>query len=660
MIEWTDEQRDTIKALDKFISDTSDSGYDRPFVINGSAGTGKSFLISNYFQSRNMKYLVTTLSGKASNVLSRRGIPSETIHHCLYLPTDLNTWLGFMGKINYGLIECNGDIVENPDWNGQDINTQYMLKYVGDRDVLYYMYKDVDGKEKEQEVSSEIDVPEGYECLSRHEQGVEQTIIGCKDMFREWDIHNSIDVKQFLDLQHIIGFEDLRDESEGGSWLFKLRAERLFNMQSLIIDEYGMVPPDMMKQLIKTCKEMQVKLILSGDEAQLKPISISKPIHFDADSTLTQIMRQSSDNPILQFATLIRLYGVKVAIEHMAQNQSNRFVIVNEEDVSDEFLRQYKKMDSQVICGLNRTRKWLNKRIKGNTKLEVGDKIIIVDINDWDYAIDKSQCLTNGTQGIVRELYDPQYYFYPEYRPNVDDNGEFDYEHPVKITKPSNYDLAHDYRLSNYICKVDFESTDGDHIVDNRNMKTLPIAISRAVDDERFEDYQYLPKNSYYGYTKNGLPRKVSLKDKLKYSYDHIVEYFEGSNREENQIPKHINDEITAPYKKAYTDYYSCPDYRKKKRSMKIDGGKELCVYSTERTKPYYLNSHIAEHGYAISGHKSQGSEYNDIMIWFEPFGNQSDIRHWLYTSITRGKESLVLVLTKTARDMLGYDLKYD
>ena len=660
MIEWTEEQKEAIKLLRDFLDNKSDDAYDYPFVINGSAGTGKSFLLSEYLKKTNLKYLVLCFTGKASNVLSRRGIPSETIHHCLYLPTDLSTWKKFTQKINYGLVDCKGIVEQNPDWNEKDPNTEYQLTYTGDRDIVYYLRKNKNGEEIEEIVNNESDVPDDYEPLFRHEENVVQSIKGRKEIFKEWDTDNKYDMKEFLEYQNIIGFEDLRDESEGGSWLFKLRADRLYKIDTLVVDEYGMVPYDMMEQLLKTCKEMKVKLILSGDPAQLKPISKeNKPMEFEPTVTLTQIMRQSSDNPILQFATLIRLYGVKVAIKQMFEHQSDKFIILDENDVTDELLQQYKSMNSQILCGTNRTRKWLNKRVKGNEKLEIGDKIIITDINNWDYNIDKSQNLTNGTQGIVTSLELPDEHFYPEWRPRLDDVGEYDFENPIEVSKPSKYDMSHDYRLCNYICKVDFESQQGDHEYDNRKMINLPIAISRAIDDERFEDWKYLPKTNTYGLNSKGSPKRISSKDKITYQYDYIVEHFEGQNREYNQEPKHYDDKLIKKYyKKCYDDYYSCPDYRKKKKVERLDNDEEHIIYNCDRTENHYLRSSIADFSYAITVHKSQGSEYDNGLIYFEPFGTDSDIQHWLYTAVTRFKDTLILTLTKNAQEYLGLKLE--
>lgn len=51
------------------------------------------------------------------------------------------------------------------------------------------------------------------------------------------------------------------------------------------------------------------------------------------------------------------------------------------------------------------------------------------------------------------------------------------------------------------------------------------------------------------------------------------------------------------------------------------------------------------DYGYAITCHKSQGSEFDDLLIYSQPIGsNSEEKRRWLYTAITRGKKKVTLV----------------
>lgn len=50
------------------------------------------------------------------------------------------------------------------------------------------------------------------------------------------------------------------------------------------------------------------------------------------------------------------------------------------------------------------------------------------------------------------------------------------------------------------------------------------------------------------------------------------------------------------------------------------------------------------DYAWCITAHKSQGSEFNDVVVYNEPIGNALDRQKWLYTSITRAKNKLTLV----------------
>ena len=121
--------------------------------------TGKTFTLTEHLNKTSLKYLFLCYTGKAANVCARHGIPSETIHHCLFLPTGLSTWQKFSQKIKYGLIDCKGTVTENPNWNGKDPNSQYVLNYTGDREVFYYIRKNSKGEDVEEIVDSEVDIP---------------------------------------------------------------------------------------------------------------------------------------------------------------------------------------------------------------------------------------------------------------------------------------------------------------------------------------------------------------------------------------------------------------------------------------------------------------------------------------------------------------------
>lgn len=52
-----------------------------------------------------------------------------------------------------------------------------------------------------------------------------------------------------------------------------------------------------------------------------------------------------------------------------------------------------------------------------------------------------------------------------------------------------------------------------------------------------------------------------------------------------------------------------------------------------------------ATYGWAITGHKSQGSQWENVIVWDDGLGrNDADRRRWLYTVITRAERGLVIL----------------
>lgn len=62
--------------------------------------------------------------------------------------------------------------------------------------------------------------------------------------------------------------------------------------------------------------------------------------------------------------------------------------------------------------------------------------------------------------------------------------------------------------------------------------------------------------------------------------------------------------------------------------------------------KPYdkIPNVDHFDYGHVITCHKSQGSEWDNVLIFNEPVGQGVDRQKWLYTSLTRGKERVVCI----------------
>jgi exodeoxyribonuclease V len=93
------EDIDEVKLISNFTNSQSkvydmfwewfDKKDDMTFVISGKAGVGKTYLISKLFEpikNANLRYAIGTFTGKASDILRQRGIPSKTLHSIMYKP----------------------------------------------------------------------------------------------------------------------------------------------------------------------------------------------------------------------------------------------------------------------------------------------------------------------------------------------------------------------------------------------------------------------------------------------------------------------------------------------------------------------------------------------------------------------------------------------
>lgn len=63
------------------------------------------------------------------------------------------------------------------------------------------------------------------------------------------------------------------------------------------------------------------------------------------------------------------------------------------------------------------------------------------------------------------------------------------------------------------------------------------------------------------------------------------------------------------------------------------------------RTEALWAKSCIqAEWGWAITAHKSQGSQWDKVLVFDESWAFREDKAKWLYTAITRAAKELTIV----------------
>lgn len=56
-------------------------------------------------------------------------------------------------------------------------------------------------------------------------------------------------------------------------------------------------------------------------------------------------------------------------------------------------------------------------------------------------------------------------------------------------------------------------------------------------------------------------------------------------------------------------------------------------------------DSNEFDYGYALTVHKAQGSQWNDVVLWDESYVFRNDRTRWLYTGVTRAAKRLTVVL---------------
>ena len=73
--------------------------------------------------------------------------------------------------------------------------------------------------------------------------------------------------------------------------------------------------------------------------------------------------------------------------------------------------------------------------------------------------------------------------------------------------------------------------------------------------------------------------------------------------------------------------------------------GKDIIVdFDTNEVRFTPANFNKFKHGYAISIHKSQGSEFNTVVIPVTSFYNKMLYRKLYYTAVTRSKKKLIII----------------
>ena len=172
------------------------------------------------------------------------------------------------------------------------------------------------------------------------------------------------------------------------------------NIKLIIIDEASMVNEEVLRDLLS----FNVKCLFCGDGAQLPPVNGLCPLMALPHYTLTEIVRQAKDDPIVTLATMAR-QGKNIPFGRYGEN----VVVRSKNSLSYTERKKLFLAADQIICGRNATRNNLNAEMRmylGYTPEQVlpeeGEKLICT-LNDWEKPLDDEDKfhLVNGIIGYA-------------------------------------------------------------------------------------------------------------------------------------------------------------------------------------------------------------------------------------------------------------------
>lgn len=187
------------------------------------------------------------------------------------------------------------------------------------------------------------------------------------------------------------------EDDESGKPTFKLnRDSDVGTAKLVIIDECSMVGPELGADLLS----FGTRVLVLGDPAQLPPVK-GTGFFIDAkpDFMLTDIHRQAADNPIIRMSMDVR-EGRRLQLGRHGDSR-----VVRRGELGREELAAAVMAADQVLCGINRTRRSFNARLRelhgmaemGDWRPVAGDRLICLRNN-------KDKGLLNGSLWDLIEI----------------------------------------------------------------------------------------------------------------------------------------------------------------------------------------------------------------------------------------------------------------
>lgn len=171
------------------------------------------------------------------------------------------------------------------------------------------------------------------------------------------------------------------------------------NHDLIIIDESSMVSSEIYEDLLS----LNIPILTFGDSFQLPPVSENKekPIE-DYDFNLTEIHRQSLDNPIIYLSNFVR---ENYYIPYGIFSESVFKLSWRDDKTRDLFsninFRTWNIDDLIVLCGYNKTRVALNKKIRQSIGADKGDNEFLIIPGERVMCLLNDNVVSNGQIGMV-------------------------------------------------------------------------------------------------------------------------------------------------------------------------------------------------------------------------------------------------------------------
>ena len=225
---------------------------------------------------------------------------------------------------------------------------------------------------------------------------------------------------------------------------FKLKKKLERDYRLIVVDEAPMVNDDISKEILS----FGIPVIFLGDMNQLPPVFGRSTIMEKPDFVLTQIMRQSQDNPIVQLSQMV-LKDIPIL-----EGKYGDSIVTRRYEMGPDMLSEY----DQILCMTNKLRANLNqfcrqKLLGYNTRdPRIYDKVICRQ-NNW--SVEKNGFyLTNGTSGLITDIDRSKlgsgYYimnFQPDYLPSGEEFRNLHVD--SKYLKSDYEEQKNSHRLSN-------------------------------------------------------------------------------------------------------------------------------------------------------------------------------------------------------------------